>query len=58
MLITAPAPSNEPSSANLQDPLAVKILSGEFHEGETIRVERGKEKLEFTAQATAQPVAP
>ncbi len=42
----------------LQDPLAVKILDGEFHEGETIRVERGKEKLEFTAQATAQPVAP
>jgi ATP-dependent Clp protease ATP-binding subunit ClpB len=35
----------------LQDPLAVKILAGEFHEGETIRVERGKEKLEFTAQA-------
>ena len=42
----------------LQDPLAVKILSGEFHESETIRVERGMEKLEFTAQATAQPVAP
>jgi ATP-dependent Clp protease ATP-binding subunit ClpB len=42
----------------LQDPLAVKILSGEFHEGETIRVERGKEKLEFTAQATDQPLAP
>jgi ATP-dependent Clp protease ATP-binding subunit ClpB len=36
----------------LQDPLAVKILSGEFHEGETIRVERGKERLEFTAQAS------
>ena len=35
----------------LQDPLAVKILSGEFHEGETIHVERGKERLEFTAQA-------
>jgi ATP-dependent Clp protease ATP-binding subunit ClpB len=42
----------------LQDPLAVKILSGEFHEGETIHVERGKQKLEFTAQATAQAVAP
>ena len=38
----------------LQDPLAVKILSGEFHEGETIHVERGKEKLEFTALATDQ----
>jgi len=32
----------------LQDPLAVKLLSGEFHEGETIHVERVKEKLEFT----------
>ena len=36
----------------LQDRLAVKILSGDFHEGNTIHVERGKEKLEFTAQAT------
>jgi len=41
----------------LQDPLAVKILSGDFHEGETIRVERGKEALEFTAQSIDQPVA-
>jgi ATP-dependent Clp protease ATP-binding subunit ClpA len=41
----------------LQDPLAVKILSGEFHEGETIHVECAKEVLEFTAQATDQPVA-
>ncbi|NQU31550.1 MAG: AAA family ATPase, partial [Anaerolineae bacterium] len=41
----------------LQDPLAVKILSGEFHEGETIHVERGKEALEFTAQATDPLVA-
>jgi ATP-dependent Clp protease ATP-binding subunit ClpB len=40
----------------LQDPLAVNILSGDFHEGETIRVERGKERLEFTTQATDQPV--
>ncbi len=42
----------------LQDPLAVKILGGEFHEGETIRVERGKERLEFTALASDQLVAP
>jgi ATP-dependent Clp protease ATP-binding subunit ClpB len=42
----------------LQDPLAVKILSGEFHEGETIRVERGKEGLEITAQAPDQVIAP
>jgi ATP-dependent Clp protease ATP-binding subunit ClpB len=33
----------------LQDPLAVKILGGEFHEGATILVKRGKEGLEFTA---------
>jgi len=31
----------------LQDPLALKILAGEFHEGETIQVERGKEGLIF-----------
>ena len=40
----------------LQDPLAVKILGGEFHEGETIRVERGNDKLEFIGQAPDQPV--
>ena len=33
----------------LQDPLAVKILNGEFHEGETIHAEREKKGLEFTA---------
>ena len=33
----------------LQDPLALKILSGEFHEGETIKVDRGEEGLMFTA---------
>jgi len=32
----------------LQDPLALKILSGEFLEGEMIRVERGQEGLEFS----------
>lgn len=37
---------------------AVKILSGESHEGETIHVERGKERLEFTALAPDQPRAP
>jgi len=42
----------------LQDPLAVKILGGEFHEGENIRVERGKERLAFTAPASDQPAAP
>jgi len=32
----------------LQDPLALKILSGEFHEGETIKVDRGEYGLTFT----------
>jgi len=32
----------------LQDPLALKILSGEFHEGDTIKVDRGEEGLTFT----------
>jgi ATP-dependent Clp protease ATP-binding subunit ClpB len=31
----------------LQDPLALKILSGEFHEGETIKVDRGENGLLF-----------
>ncbi len=35
----------------LQDPLALKLLSGEFHEGQTIRVERGKDGLTFSAAA-------
>jgi ATP-dependent Clp protease ATP-binding subunit ClpB len=33
----------------LQDPLALKILSGDFHEGATIHVERGEAGLTFTA---------
>jgi ATP-dependent Clp protease ATP-binding subunit ClpB len=41
----------------VQDPLAVKILSGEFHEGETIQVKRGKDQLEFTTLAVKQPEA-
>ncbi len=32
----------------LQDPLALKILSGEFQEGETILVDRGAEGLTFS----------
>jgi ATP-dependent Clp protease ATP-binding subunit ClpB len=31
----------------LQDPLALRVLSGDFHEGDHIRVERGPEGLEF-----------
>jgi ATP-dependent Clp protease ATP-binding subunit ClpB len=33
----------------LQDPLALKVLSGEFQEGETIKVDRGDGGLVFTA---------
>lgn len=33
----------------LQDPLALKILAGEFHEGDTIQVERGSGALTFSA---------
>lgn len=36
----------------LQDPLAVKVLSGDFREGDTIHVERGNEKLEITSLAS------
>jgi ATP-dependent Clp protease ATP-binding subunit ClpB len=37
----------------LQDPLALKILSGEFHEGETIKVDRGEDGLTFTTEEPA-----
>ncbi|PWH13622.1 MAG: ATP-dependent chaperone ClpB [Anaerolineae bacterium] len=33
----------------LQDPLALKILAGEFKEGDTIRVDRGEDGLIFSA---------
>jgi len=33
----------------LQDPLALKVLSGDFHPGEIICVERGSQGLEFSA---------
>jgi len=33
----------------LQDPLAMRILSGEFSPGQTIEVERGEQGLEFSA---------
>ena len=40
----------------LQDPLALRLLSGEFGEGETIRVERAADGLEFSAVANAEIV--
>ena len=36
----------------LQDPLALKILSGEFNEGDTIRVDRGEGELVFSAETS------
>ena len=33
----------------LQDPLALKILAGEFHEGDTIKVDAGVDGLTFSA---------
>jgi ATP-dependent Clp protease ATP-binding subunit ClpB len=39
----------------LQDPLAVKILSGEFREGATIHVERGPEGLAFSGEQASGP---
>ncbi len=41
----------------LQDSLAVKILSSKFHEGEAIHVERGKRMLEFNALEAEIPVS-
>ncbi len=41
----------------LLDPLAFKVLAGEFHEGDTIRVDRGPEGLTFTAIAEAEVVS-
>jgi ATP-dependent Clp protease ATP-binding subunit ClpB len=40
----------------LQDPLALQILSGQFHEGDTIRVDRDSQGLVFTPVVTAQVV--
>jgi ATP-dependent Clp protease ATP-binding subunit ClpB len=41
----------------LQDPLALKILQGEFNEGDIIRVDVGEEALTFTAVAQGDVVA-
>jgi len=38
----------------LQDPLALKILSGEFSEGDLVRVDRGKDGLTFTTVLEAE----
>jgi ATP-dependent Clp protease ATP-binding subunit ClpB len=41
----------------LQDPLALRILAGEFKEGDTIRVDRGPEGLTFQAVVAGEAVA-
>ncbi len=41
----------------LQDPLALRILSGDFHEGEMVRVDRGSEGLTFTPVVQAEVVS-
>jgi len=40
----------------LQDPLALKVLTGEFHAGDTIRVERASHGLEFIRAIEAEVV--
>ena len=40
----------------LQDPLAIKLLAGDFIPGETLQVEKGKDGLEFSAVKDAEPV--
>jgi len=41
----------------LQDPLAYKLLAGEFKPGDTIRVDRGPDGLTFQAVVSAEAVA-
>ncbi|MCB9133784.1 MAG: ATP-dependent chaperone ClpB [Anaerolineales bacterium] len=40
----------------LQDPLALAILSGEFHEGDVIHVDRGSQGLRFSAVVRGEVV--
>ena len=40
----------------LQDPLALKILAGEFHEGDVIEVDQGKDGLVFTTAVQGEVV--
>jgi ATP-dependent Clp protease ATP-binding subunit ClpB len=40
----------------LQDPLALKILAGEFREGDVIEVDRGKDRLVFTTAVQGEVV--
>jgi hypothetical protein len=50
---TSALPLKRTFQRELQDPPAFKILSGKFHEGETIKVDRGEEGLTITADVPA-----
>ncbi len=41
----------------VQDPLAIRLLSGEFHDGELVHVDRGVDGLTFTPMVQAEPVS-
>ncbi len=40
----------------LQDPLALKILAGEFREGDVIQVDRGADRLVFSTATQGEVV--
>ncbi len=40
----------------VQDPLALKVLSGEFHEGDTVVVDQGPQGLTFQALTTGEMI--
>ncbi len=40
----------------LQDSLALKILSGDFHKGDVIHVDRGEEGLVFSSAVIGEVV--
>jgi len=42
----------------LQDPLALKILSDDFHEGDAIQVDRGEDGLVFSTAVRGEVVEP
>jgi ATP-dependent Clp protease ATP-binding subunit ClpB len=41
----------------VENPLALRLLEGEFHEGDTIRVDAGADGLEFERASVAEPAA-
>jgi hypothetical protein len=38
----------------VQDALAMKLLAGDLHEGETVEIDRGQDALEFRVVEAAQ----